>query len=168
MWLKILILSLLFGLLAILQTSFFVHFNIAGATLNLIFILFFLTVFFEESQKYIQTIFSAITAGFFLDVFSPFYFGISIASLLVVVFTLKYVIYLLRKRREKYPVIYFAPLFILFFVIYNLSLTIAVYFLNSPHLVPGLNWIFIIEIFYNLAFALGGFYIYKKFKLYEF
>ncbi|MBI3631479.1 MAG: hypothetical protein HY219_01260 [Candidatus Staskawiczbacteria bacterium] len=168
MWLKLLIIFLLFGLLGILQTSFLVHFNIMGAVLNLIFILFFLTVFFEESQKYIQGIFSAVAAGFFLDALSSFYFGVSIVSLLIIYSAIKYTIYLLKKKRDKYPIVYFTPLFVLFFIIYNLSLTIVVYFLDASHLMPVFDWIFIIEIFYNLIFAFFGFYICKKFKLYEF
>lgn len=167
MWIKLLIIFLLFSLLAILQTSFLVHFNIMGATLNLIFILYFVIVFFEGSQKYIQGIFSAIVAGFFLEVFSSFYFGISFASLLITVFILKYILDLLKKKKDKYPIIYFTPLFVLSFIIYNLFLTIAIYFLNSPHLMPILSWIFLIEIVYNLIFALFCFYIYKKFILYE-
>ncbi|MDO8486289.1 MAG: hypothetical protein Q7S77_01140 [Candidatus Staskawiczbacteria bacterium] len=168
MWIKLLILFLLFGLFGILQTSFFIHFNIIGATLNLIFILFFLTVFFEEQKKYIQGIFSAIVAGFFLDIFSSFYIGISIASLLVIAFAIKYIIYLLKKKRDRYPIVYFAPLFILFFIIYNLFLTITVYFSSSPHIIPTLSLVFLVEIFYNLFFAILGFFIYKKFKFYEF
>lgn len=169
MWLRLLIIFLLFGLLGILQTSFLVHFNIImRITLNLIFILFFLISFFEESQKYIQGIFSAITAGFFLDTFSLFYFGVSFAPLLVIVFLLKYILYLLEKKRDKYPIIYFTNLFVASFIIYNLFLTITIYFLNPPQLMPVLSWIFLIEIAYNLIFALFGFYVYKKFKLYGF
>ena len=157
MWPRLLILFLLFGFLAILQTSFLAHFNIMGATLNLVFILFFLVVFFEESQKYIQGIFSAITAGFFLDILSSSYFGVTIVLLLIVTFILKYLLSLLKKTRDKYPIVYFAPLFVLSLIIFDLSLV-------TPHL----SWVFLIEIVYNLVFALFGFYIYKRLKLYEF
>ncbi len=165
MWLRLLIIFLLFGLLGILQTSFLVHFNIIGAMLNLIFILYFVVVFFEGPQKYIQGIFSAIVAGFFLEALSSFYFGVSFVFLLIIVFILKHILYLLKKKRDEYPIIYFAPLFTLSFIIYNLFLTIAIYFFNSPHIMPVLNWIFLIEIVYNLIFSLFGFYIYKKFIL---
>ena len=166
MWIRLLIIFLLFTLLVILQTSFLVHFNIMGAMLNLIFILYFVVVFFEGSQKYIQGIFSAIVAGFFLEIFSSFYFGVLFVSLLIIVFILKYILYLLNKKRDEYPIIYFVPLFALSFIIYNLFLRIAIYFSNSPHIMPVLSWIFLIEVIYNLVFALFGFYIYKKFKLY--
>lgn len=167
MWLRLLIIFLLFGFLAILQTSFLVHYNIMGTMPNLVFILFFLIVIFEDSQKYIQGIFSAIVAGFFLDALSFSYFGVIIILLLIFAFALKQLLSLLRKRRDKHPIIYFVPLFILAFVIYNLFLTTAIYFLNSPQIMPCLSWVFLIEIIYNLIFALFGFYIYKFFKLYE-
>lgn len=168
MWLRLLIIFLLFGFLGILQTSFLVHFNIMGATPNIVFILFFLVVFFEESQKYIQGIFSAITAGFFLDILSSSYFGGAIVSLLIIAFILKHLLSLLKKTRDKYPIVYFAPLFVLFFIVFNLLLTIAIYSLNSSQVMPRLSWVFLIEIVYNLVFALFGFYIYKTLKLYEF
>ncbi len=167
MWLRLLIIFLLFGLLVILQSSFLVHFRIMGANINLIFILFYLIVFFEESQKYIQGIFSAIIAGFFLDAFSSFYFGISLIYLLIVVFILKYIIYLLHQKRGAYPIVYFIPLFVLSFIIYNLLLMITIYFLSSPHIAPVVSLIFLVKIVYNLIFALFGFYIYKSFKLYR-
>ena len=167
MWLRLLIIFLLLAILGILQTSFLAHLNIMGVGPNLIFILYFLVFFFEEPQKYIQGIFSAVVAGFFLDTFSPFYFGVSIILLLIVNFILKYVLSLLKKTKNKYPIAYFTALFILSFIIYNLMLTIVVYFLNSPRIMPVLKWIFLIEIVYNLIFALSVFYIYKKFKLYE-
>lgn len=168
MWPRLLVIFLLFGLLGILQTSFLVHFHIMGANLNLIFILFYLIFFFEESQKYIQGIFSAITAGFFLDALSSFYFGISLIYLLIIVFISKYIIYLLSKKSGAYPIVYFIPLFALSFITYNFFLIITIYFLNLPHIMPVLSPIFLIKVVYNLIFALFGFYIYKSFKLYKF
>lgn len=156
MWPRLLILFLLFGFLAILQTSFLVHFNIMGTTLNLVFILFYLVVFFEEPQKYIQGIFSAVTAGFFLDILSSSYFGVTIVLLLIITFILKYLLSLLKKTRDKHPIVYFAPLFVLSLIIFDLSLVM-----------PHLSWVFLIGIVYNLVFALFGFYIYKRLKLYE-
>src|SRR3989344_9054817 len=152
MWLRLLVIFLLFSLLAILQTSFLTHFSIMGTSLNLIFILFYLVVFFESSQKYIQGIFSAIMAGFFLDTLSLLYFGVSFIYLLIIVFILKYILYLLHKKKGEYQLIHFATLFVISFIIYNLL-----------HLMIFFSWIFLIEIIYNLFFAILGFYIYKKF-----
>ena len=162
MWLRLLIIFLSIGLLSILQTSFLVHFNIAGAMLNLVFILFFLIVFFSaqgETSPLLggEDLFSAIIAGFFLDIFSSSYFGGAIILLLIIVFVFKYLFAMLKKTKDKYPIVYFAPLFILFFIIFNL-----------PQMISHFNWIFLIEIVYNLVFAICGFYIYKRLKLYEF
>lgn len=157
MWLRLLILFLLFGFLGISQTSFLAHFDIMGATLNIVFILFFLVVFFEDSQKYIQGIFSAITAGFFLDIISSSYFGGAIVLLLIITFIMKHLLSLLKKTKDKHPVVYFVPLFILSLFIFNL-----------PLIISHLGWVFLIEIFYNLVFALFGFYLFKTLKLYEF
>ena len=167
MWLRLLIIFLLIGFLGILQNSFLVHFNIIGAIPNLIFILFFLVVFFEESERYIQGIFSAIAVGFFLDILSSSYFGIAIVLLLIFVFIIKHLLSLLKKTKDKYPVVYFAPLFVLFFIVFNLFLTIAIYFLNSEQIMSRLSWVFLINIVYNLVFAIFGFYIFKTLKLYE-
>ncbi|MBI1866140.1 MAG: hypothetical protein HY005_02545 [Candidatus Staskawiczbacteria bacterium] len=167
MLIRLPVIFLLFGLLGIFQTGFFTHFNIMGASLNLIFILFYIIVFFENSKKYIQGIFSAFTAGFFLDIFSSFYFGTSFICLLIIAFILKHMLELLRKKKGEYPITYFISLFVLSFIIYNLFLAISVYLLNSHMKVSLLNWIFVIEIAYNLLFAVFGFYIYKKFKLYK-
>ncbi len=155
MRLRLLIIFLLLALFGILQISFLAHFNVKGSAPSLIFILYFLVVFFEEPKKYIQSIFSAVVAGFFLDAIFLSYFGETIAFLLIMVFVLKYIIFSLKKIKDKYPVAYFAPLFILFFVLYRLFLTIT------------LNKLFWVEVIYNLAFALFGFYIYKRIKLYE-
>jgi len=133
-----------------------------GTTANIVFILFFLIVFFEESQQYIQGIFSAIVAGFFLDILSSSYFGGAIISLLIIIFILKYLLSLLKKTRDKYPIIYFVPLFILSFIIFNLFLTIAIYFFNWSPIMPFSSWAFLVEIVYNLVFALLGFYIFKN------
>jgi len=163
MWLKLVVLFLLFVFLATFQISFLVHFNIAGTTPNLIFILFFLIVFFSgrsKSTMNFKNIFlPSVFAGLFLDIFYFPYFGLAIVLLLVMAYILKYVLFLLKKTRNEYPVVYFIPLFVLFFIFFNIFLTTAM---------PCFNWVFLIEIMYNLIFALLGFYIFKTFKLYEF
>jgi len=162
-WLKSIILFLLFGFLAIFQISFLVHFNIIGTTPNLIFILFFLAVFFsgrdKSTPRFKTAFFSALFAGLFLDIFYFSYFGLAIILLLIMAYILKYILFLLKKTRDEYPIVYFAPLFILFFIFFNIFLTTSI---------PILNWVFLVEIIYNLIFALLGFYIFKTLKLYEF
>jgi Fe2+ transport system protein B len=161
MWLKFLLLFLLFGFLEILQNSFLAHFNIMGATVNPVFILFFLVVFFSGQNKvsfdWKSVFFSAIIAGFFSDIFLSSYFGTTTVFLLMIAFISKKLISLLKGTKDKYPVVYFIPLFILAFLLFNL-LQKTFY----------LNWIFLVEIIYNFIFAMLGYYIYKKFNLYEF
>jgi len=158
-WLKFLILFLLFGFLGLSQGSFLPHFSIMGTTVNLIFIIFFLAVFFEEPQKYTQGLFSAVIAGFFLSVFSFSFFEKIIGCLIVIVFAIKYILFLLRKKRDKYPIVYFAPLFLLSYIFFNLLITPT-----CP------NFVFLIGAVYNLVIAVFCFYLCKKFliKLYGF
>jgi rod shape-determining protein MreD len=136
-----------------------------GVTPNLILILFFLLVFFEKPDIYYTGIFAAIAAGLFLDILSVSYFGISIISLLFVTFFIKKFLYLLKEKKDRYPIIYFIPLFIISLIIYNLFLAVSMYFFGSNPMF-NLSWYFLVEIVYNLIFAILGFYIYKKLKLY--
>lgn len=152
MWLRLLILFLLFGFLGILQTSFLAHFNIMGSAPNLVFILFFLAVFFSARSGPAlgwEDILYSVIAGFFLDILFFPYFGGAIVLLLIIVFILKHLLFSLKKTRDKYPIVYFAPLFVLSLIVFNL-----------PQAMPRLSWAFLIEIVYNLVFALFGFYIY--------
>jgi len=161
MLLKYFLFFFLFGFLGIFQSSFSALFNIMGATVNFIFILFFLIVFFSGQSKvsfdWKIVFFSAVTAGFFSDVFLCTYFGTTTVFLLIIAFIFKKLISLLKGKRDKYPIVYFIPLFILAFLGFNL-LQATLHF----------NWVFLIEIIYNFVFAMLGYYIYKKFNLYEF
>ena len=154
MWLKYLVIILFFYFFAILQNSFLVHFNIFGITPNFILIFCFLLIFFSPYGRPAQgreNYFYAIVAGFFLDVFSHSYFGVSIISLLITTFLLKKTLQLLWNKRDKYSVLYFIPLFAAYFMINNALLELSLF-----------NWTFIIAIIYNLAFALIGFYVCLK------
>ena len=151
MWLKYIIIALIFFVLALFQTSFLPYFNIAGTVPNLVFILFFILTFFDESGNYYEGFFLSIIAGFLLDVFSPSYFGISIVSLLIIYFTTKSINYFLKEREEKYIIIYFLLIFLLCFFVYHLFLYM---FLDSIIFNENMT----IEFLYNLGFALIGFY----------
>lgn len=163
MWLKALVIILLFYFFALLQNSFLPHFNIFGAVPNLVFILFFLLMFFSvrggpspkadaprEQALGWQNIFYAIAAGFFLDIFSFSYFGASIAILFLMAFLIKKIINSLKNL----SIVFFIPLFLVFFTAYEIIFRL---YLSANF---GRN--FYIEIVYNLAFAILGFYIYKK------
>jgi len=147
-WFKYILAFFIFWLSIILQTSFLAHFSIFGGVVNLVFVLFFLFTFFENPGSYFGVI-NAILAGFFLDVFSHTYFGLSIASLALIYFMNKYGIYILDKKKDKFPAIYFVPLFLISFILHNLILNLSSFNLS--------------EIIYNLAVSLLLFYLYKKF-----
>lgn len=80
---KILILTLVFYLLALLQTSFLVP--------NFILIAVILVNLFEK-PRYYSGIFSAFAGGFFLDIFSSCLIGFHILILLAISFFIKIVL----------------------------------------------------------------------------
>ncbi len=153
MWLRYLAVTLLLYFFAILKNSFLVNFNILGVTPNFVLIFCFLLIFFEKPGKYYLGLFASVVAGFFLDVFSHNYFGISIFLLLILMFLVKKFLQLLWERHNKYSILYFIPLFTTYFIAYNA-------FVNF-----SLSWTFIIAIIYNLVFALAGFYICLKLNI---
>lgn len=168
MWLKLSTIFILFVFFAIVQTSFVIHFSILGAVPNLIFILFFSILFFEVQDCQTYGIFSAIVGGFFLDVASYSYFGPSIVLLLIFAFVIKHILSLLKRNTDKYPIIYFLPLFLISFVFLGLILNIFFNFLNIPQSTFSLSWSYLIEILYNLFLASVFFLVRKKTKLYVF
>ena len=167
MWLKYLITTLLFYFFAILQNSFLVHFNIFGITPNFILIFCFLLIFFEKPDKYYLGIFASLIAGLLLDIFSHSYFGVSIVSLLLMMFLVKKALQLLWDRRYNQSVFYFIPLFTAYLIVYRFFLNISLFVLNPSFADFDLSWTFIIALAYNFVFALSGFYICQKFNLFR-
>jgi rod shape-determining protein MreD len=97
---KIIILIILFYFLALLQTSFLVHFRVLGFIPNLIFILVIFWNFFEKSEDFLG-VFNALIGGFFLDVFSDRIIGFNILILLALALFIKLVL----KKHVRLPVI---------------------------------------------------------------
>ena len=174
MWKKLLFIIFLFYLFALLQNSFLTHFSLFGATPNLVFILFFLFVFFEgvpgvssesflghSSRSYV-VILLALAAGFFLDIFSYTYLGPSIVFLIIISFLLKGTQSLLKSRKDNYPLVYFLPLFVVFWGIYNLLLSLYFYFIDSNKIIISFGTETIFAVIYNLVIASVLFYLYKK------
>lgn len=85
---KILFLFFVFYTLAILQTGFFAYFTIKGITVNFIFLLAVVFNILERPEKK-TGIFTAFLGGFFLDVFSSFWFGFNTILLVLVALTIK-------------------------------------------------------------------------------
>lgn len=170
MWKKYLIIILLFYLFALLQNSFFTHFSLFETVPNLVFILFFLLVFFENNPDHpfghaprnYQIIFIAAAAGIFLDIFSYTYLGQSIILLIIIGFLLKNTQSLLKNREDRYPFIYFLPLFVIFLLAYNLLLSSYLYFLDPNKIIISIGTKTIFSSIYSLLIASVFFHIYKK------
>lgn len=178
---KISVLILFSYFLILFQNSFLIHFNIFGVFPNLILILVCLLSFFsaqglargeyasgvgpasggENPHQYFGLI-PVIAAGFFLDIFSDSFFGISAIFLIVIYFFIKKSIHLLRDISKKYSIVYFIPLFIISLLLYNLLFGLFFYFLNYFVFSLSAFLVFLMEIIYNLPFAIIGFYLFKK------
>ena len=154
------LIAILFFFLALLQTSFLPHFSIMGAAPSLVFIFFFILVFNEclkrkfFNQEYYFALFLVVLAGLFLDIFSPFYFGLSIISLLGVYALVKTIMYFVREQRDRYFILYFIGIFSFCFLANVAFLNLVS---NNFHFRKYLY----IELAYNVALACVGFYIYK-------
>ncbi len=148
---KILLLIAVFYILVLLQSSFLVHFNIFGVVPNLVLILVCLLSFFEKPNEY-RGIFGAVIGGFFLDIFSNSFIGISIIILVVISFFIKKSLHLLKETSKRYPIIYFLPLFIFSLIFYSFSSSVFQFSFSLS---------FLVEIIYNSVFAFLCFYICK-------
>jgi len=167
MWQKLLIIAFLFYIFALLQNSFFGQFNLFGAVPNLVFALFFMLVFFENDRDVIlrnyKVIFFAAVAGIFLDIFSYAYLGISIVLLIIIGFMLKKTQLLLKNKEDRYPFVYFLPLFLFFYLFYTLLYGICLSLLDAHRIAININSEIFFSLIYNLLFASVFFQIYKKF-----
>ena len=159
---KILAIILFFYFLTLLQSSFLNHFSILGIIPNLVLILLCLVGFFEKPHKYLG-VFSALAAGFFLDVFSKSFFGISILSMVIVYFFIKELINILRDTVQKYSIFYFIPIFIISVILYDFLFALFSYFSIHSILLTFAGYALLVKIFYNLVFATIGFCLFKKY-----
>ena len=165
MWKKILVIIISFYFLLLLQNSFFTHLSLFGATPNLVFILFFLLVFFSAQSKPVrgwEIFFYAVFGGLFLDLFSYTYIGLSITAFIIIGFLVKKIQSLLQSREDKYPFIYFLPLFAISLLVYDLLMGLFQYFLTPDKIVIAFNAGIIFALIYNIIVASAFFYIYKK------
>lgn len=90
MWKKIFISLILFYFLALLQTSFLVHFNILGIVPNYILVSVILWNLFERAKDS-AGLFNGLIGGFFLDIFSNRFMGFYILILGAVAIFIKLV-----------------------------------------------------------------------------
>ena len=85
---RVLVTLAVFYLLALLQTSFFIHFRAWGIVPNFILILVALINVFEKPQKNTGMV-AGFIGGFFLDVFSSNFIGFYTLILLALSFLVK-------------------------------------------------------------------------------
>lgn len=90
---KLLIFTLFFYFLVLLQTSFFVHFRIWGIVPNFVFIAVILLNLFEKPKDYAGLLI-ALVAGLFLDIFSQGMIGFYA----LILFSLSFFIKIILKR----------------------------------------------------------------------
>ena len=158
MWLKYTIITVLLYFLSVFQNGFLPHFNIMGAFLNLIFIVFFILIFFE-SKNQLHGFFIAILSGFFLDVFLSSDFGVSIILLLLIYFLTSTAKHFFRDGQSRYLVVYFAGLFSVSYVLYYFLLHFVLTFHQTE---SSFGLVTMVGLLYNLVFAVAGFYLYEK------
>ncbi len=159
MWLKFPLIVLLFLCIGLLQASFLPYFNVVGVVPNLVFVMFFILVFFQKENAYYEGIFLVVTAGFFLDVFSPFYFGATIMAFLVAYLAIKAMIYFLKERQRAYLLTYFVVIFLISLICYDASWYVLT---NVGQLRFVVGATLAIQLCYNVIFAYIGFYIWTS------
>ncbi len=87
---KVLISIIILYFLALLETSFFVHFNLFKWIPNTLLLYIIIFNIFENPKKY-GGIYASFIAGFFLDIFSSGFIGFHIIIYLAVALFLKFV-----------------------------------------------------------------------------
>ena len=149
------VLALLFFFFSLIQASFLPFFSVMGQIPNLVFILFYLVLFFDEND---EALFWAVVAGFLLDVFSPFYFGTSILILIFIYLARKLFSYFLKDIQGKYFIVYFIALFSLNFILYNILMYVSsiVFGFGLP-----IGLVLIVSLVYNIVVLVPGFYMYR-------
>ena len=162
MWKKISIIIILFCLFAVLQSSFFVNFNLFGAVPNLIFVLFFTLCFLDKNRSYYYILFMALFGGFLLDIFSYSYLGPSVIILIILGLLLHKTQSLLADSDGNYPFIYFMPMFVIFLVVYYLLAGAYSFFIDSNKIITPFGLTTLYSIIYNCIFAIILYFLLKN------
>lgn len=155
---KIIFFALFFYFLALVQTSFLVHFDIVGTIPNLILIFLVLALFFEKSSDK-SGYWVAALAGFYLDVFSGLQLGVSIFVLILLTYFVKRIVRTLREEN----VLYFVPILILAVIFYGVFSVLLNSLLSLSLPCFSISWLKLLEIAYNLLIGVIAFYLIKCF-----
>ena len=162
MWYKYLIIAFSFYIFALLQSSFFPHFNLWGAAPNLVFIFFILLVFFENENRRFQILDYAFMAGLLLDIFSTTDIGVSVVLLAGLGLGVNWAQTLLFGGNDQRPFSYFMLLFFVSFLAYDLLLNFYFYPMNIRAMNTAFGLGMAGRLVYSLVFAAGFFLVYKK------
>jgi len=158
--LQCILLFAVFFLASLVQVSFLPYFSISGALPNVIFTVFFLSIFFANTKSYAFGLFVCIIAGFFLDLISSFYFGVSMAALLGVYAAYHLSFGVLHQRNESARIFYFLAYFAAALVVYNALLWLLLKVMGSQ-LYVGIP--LVISMPYSLLLGIIGFYVVNQF-----
>ncbi len=163
MWIKHILIALLFYFFALLQNSFFVHFGLFGGTPNLVFILFILLVFFSSKNQGYLIVFYSLIGGLILDIFSYSHIGVSVTIMVVLGFLLKKVQLSLFEDPKKPMFFNFLVLFFVSFITYDLFFGFYSYLFKMSDFLVSFNLQLLGKVIYNLFFASMFFSVYKNF-----
>ena len=165
---KILTFILVFYFLILLQNSLLSYFKVFGTIPNLILISVILATFFEREKVIFEpeqnlSILSAFFGGFFLDIFSNRPIGLSIISLLLLVFILKKIL----KISETENILWCIFIFVFSIFLFKFFSFLAVGLINFPFSLKGFLSLFPeyfsnstgAEIVYNLILGILGYYL---------
>lgn len=145
---KAIVSLIIFYFLALFQTSYLVLYQIKGASLNLILLLIISLNFFEKKEEKSGLWIGAI-AGFYLDIFSSYFFGFYILLGLAIAFLVK----LLKPFFEANKPISFAVVLLAALIFYYSILALTNW---------GCNFCFnIFELVYNLLAGLIIYFLVK-------
>ena len=132
--------------------------------MNLIFVLFFVLVFFEEKNQYYRGIFLSLLAGTILDIFSPYSFGYSILSLLIIYGIIKIMMHFITQTKYVYLLLRFMLVFTGTFFFYNELMHILA---HLPRISFTADITMLTRLCINLIFATIAFFIYIKYIKHE-
>ncbi len=143
---KIVFSLLLFYFLALFETSFLSHFSLWGQVPNLLLIALFLIIFFEKKiTDYFPV--EAVIAGFFSDIFSRRFLGVSVVIFFLASFLLERALKVFKKQN----ILAFILLFFIFFLFSESALAGVDFLLSRGQLSFSFNFLFL-DILYNFIF----------------
>lgn len=158
---------IIFFFLALLQTSFLIHFPVNGVTPNIVLICLVLFTFFFCKKSIIErdeglsdknfVFWFGFWAGLFLDFFYALFFGAMIIIFILISIGIKKGFYILNNANA----LSFSLFLFLSIIFYNLGLLIFSAILGIPYLHLFQLNLFLTQVFYNLIIALPLFYIIK-------